>query len=180
MEGSIKHNSRAPAAAPEPNRNRASDNPGGMECQNCGVIFVGDESHSLCGVCVRKPEVQQRFYKTVAAPSQPVAPVVADGFDFRAHLQRQREWSERTFGPGARTAGVCDHIRKELIEVEADPTDPQEWVDVIILALDGAWRCGWSPEQIIAGIVAKQTKNEGRRWPDWRTAPQDKAIEHER
>jgi len=111
-------------------------------------------------------------------PSQPVTPVVADGFDFRAHLQRQREWSELTFGPGMRTAGVCDHIRKELCEVEADPSDMDEWIDVVILALDGAWRCGGSPEQIIAGIVAKQTKNEGRTWPDWRTMPADKAIEH--
>ena len=30
------------------------------------------------------------------------------------HLRRQREWSESTFGPGNRTQGVLDHIRKEL------------------------------------------------------------------
>jgi hypothetical protein len=101
-------------------------------------------------------------------------------FDFAAHLARQAAWSKKTFGPGARTAGVCDHIRKELLEVEADPLDLKEWVDVVILALDGAWRCGGTPEQIIAGIVAKQTKNEGRNWPDWRTADPTKAIEHER
>lgn len=65
-------------------------------------------------------------------PSQPVAPVVADGFDFSAHLQRQREWSEGTFGPGMRTAGVCDHIRKELCEVEADPS-------ATILPTPGKW-----------------------------------------
>ena len=101
-------------------------------------------------------------------------------FNIFAHLRHQREWSEKTFGPGKRTAGVCDHIRKELAEVEADPDDAQEWVDVIILALDGAWRAGLSPEQIIGGIIAKQSKNERRTWPDWRTAPTDKAIEHVR
>lgn len=101
-----------------------------------------------------------------------------EGFDIYAHLQRQREWSERTFGPGPRAAGVVDHIRKELREIEADPTDITEWVDVVILALDGAWRAGASPEQIVATIVAKQTKNEGRVWPDWRTADPNKAIEH--
>lgn len=102
------------------------------------------------------------------------------GFDMLAHLQRQREWSERTFGPGPRTQGVVDHIRKELLEVIADPSDFSEWIDVIILALDGAWRAGASPQEIISGIVAKQTKNEGRTWPDWRTADPNKAIEHDR
>lgn len=95
-----------------------------------------------------------------------------------AHLERQREWSERTFGPGNRTQGVLDHIRKELTEIEADPLDLSEWVDVLILAFDGAWRAGWQPQEIIDAIRAKQTKNEGRSWPDWRTAPPDTAIEH--
>ncbi len=104
----------------------------------------------------------------------------ATTFDFHVHLARQAAWSEKTFGPGARTKGVCDHIRKELLEIEADPSDLREWIDVVILGLDGAWRCGGTPEQIIAGIVAKQTKNEGRYWPDWRTADPDKAIEHDR
>lgn len=103
-------------------------------------------------------------------------------FDFAAHLQRQREWSERTFGPGPRTAGVIDHIRKELREIEAAPHDGEEWIDAVILALDGAWRSGLTPLQIIETMVGKQTKNEGRAWPDWRTVDPDKAtpIEHDR
>jgi hypothetical protein len=101
-------------------------------------------------------------------------------FDFHAHLVRQRAFSERTFGPGARTAGVLDHIRKELREIEEQPADLSEWIDVVILALDGAWRAGHSPEQIIQTLVAKQAKNEARTWPDWRTAPLDRAIEHDR
>ncbi|ODN72192.1 dATP/dGTP pyrophosphohydrolase domain-containing protein [Methylobrevis pamukkalensis] len=101
-------------------------------------------------------------------------------FDLIQHLHRQRAFSERTFGPGPRTAGVCDHIRKELAEIEADPADAKEWIDVILLALDGAWRAGLTPEGIAGGILAKQTINEGRTWPDWRTAPADKAIEHVR
>lgn len=97
-----------------------------------------------------------------------------------AHLTRQREWSRETFGPGPRTAGVCDHIRKELAEIEADPGDLREWVDVIILAFDGAWRTGAEPAEIIAAIKAKQARNEARTWPDWRTADPNKAIEHDR
>jgi hypothetical protein len=29
-------------------------------------------------------------------------------------------------------------------------------------------------------LVDKQDKNERRTWPDWRTAPADRAIEHNR
>lgn len=101
-------------------------------------------------------------------------------FDLVAHLRRQAEFSARTFGPGQRINGVCDHIRKELIEVEESGGDLYEWVDVIILGLDGAWRSGATPEQIATAIAAKQAKNEGRRWPDWRTADPGKAIEHDR
>ena len=104
----------------------------------------------------------------------------AGGFDLVAHLERQRDFSLKTFGPGPRTKGVVDHIRKELAEIEADPADIMEWVDVIILAFDGAWRAGWEPQAIVDAIVAKQTKNEARQWPDWRTADPDKAIEHVR
>lgn len=97
-----------------------------------------------------------------------------------AHLARQREWSMATFGPGTRLHGVLDHIRKELGEIEADPTDVGEWVDVIILAFDGAWRAGWEPQQIIDAITSKQARNEARTWPDWRTMSPDHAIEHDR
>lgn len=103
-----------------------------------------------------------------------------DDFNFHRHLYRQRSFSERTFGPGMRTQGVVDHIRKELVEVLASPQDLSEWIDVAILALDGAWRAGYTPEQIIAALVAKQDKNEARIWPDWRTASPDQAIEHVR
>jgi hypothetical protein len=103
-----------------------------------------------------------------------------NGFNFKAHLTRQRDWSTKTFGPGARALGIVDHIRKELREIDADPGDLKEWIDVVILALDGAWRSGANPQQIIDALVAKQDTNERRKWPDWRTASEDEAIEHDR
>lgn len=105
---------------------------------------------------------------------------IAPGAIDAAHLARQRAWSHKTFGPGTRLLGVLDHIRKELEEIEANPSDVEEWVDVIILAFDGAWRAGWEPQQIIDAIKAKQAKNEARTWPDWRTMSEDQAIEHTR
>ena len=101
-------------------------------------------------------------------------------FDLVDHLYRQRDFSQRTFGPGECTARVLDHIRKELGEIEAKPGDLSEWIDVVLLAFDGAWRAGFEPDQIAHALAAKQTKNESRTWPDWRTAEPGKAIEHVR
>jgi hypothetical protein len=98
--------------------------------------------------------------------------------DLIKHLERQREFSERTFGPGRRTAGITDHIKKELVEIHEAPDDLEEWIDVVMLALDGAWRCGYTSQQIAGKLSEKLTKNENREWPDWRCAVQGKAIEH--
>jgi hypothetical protein len=99
-------------------------------------------------------------------------------FDLEAHLRRQHEFSQRTFGPGQRTAGVVDHIRKELAEIEADPNDPVEFIDVVLLAFDGLNRLGLTPREITDLLDAKQGLNEARSWPDWREVAQDKAITH--
>jgi hypothetical protein len=96
------------------------------------------------------------------------------------HIQRQQAWSTRAFGPGARVGGILEHIGKEIEEVRAKPTDTEEWVDIVILALDGAWRSGATPAKIAAILQYKQTKNETRTWPDWRLGSEDKAIEHDR
>ncbi|MBL8753668.1 MAG: DUF550 domain-containing protein [Planctomycetes bacterium] len=118
--------------------------------------------------------------------------------DLVEHLRRQSQFSLRTFGPGTRTVGIADHIEKELREVrEAASTAANaelsgaldrshrddlltEWIDVAILAFDGAWRTGASPEEIVLALKAKQAKNEARKWPDWRSADPNRAIEHDR
>ncbi|MGL4525779.1 MAG: dATP/dGTP pyrophosphohydrolase domain-containing protein [Aestuariivirga sp.] len=111
--------------------------------------------------------------------------------DLKQHLTRQMAWSRANFGPGARTAGIIDHIERELFEVES-ATDSversKEWTDVAILALDGLTRELWAtfPEfdapriaELAVGMIeGKQGKNERRDWPDWRTADPNKAIEH--
>lgn len=117
-------------------------------------------------------------------------------------VKQQAEWSHRTFGPGTRTQGVLDHLRKEIAEAEKDPYDLSEWIDLAILAIDGAWRhaariesgeamlfsedeIGRSDYAAVAQLVVdtyvgKLAKNFARTWPDWRTMPADKAIEHDR
>ena len=111
--------------------------------------------------------------------------------DLKQHLIRQMAFSHATFGPGERREGVIDHIRKELVEVEQAHGDAAEWVDVVILALDGLTRrlaycnVGRTDPELMAEticnmIAQKQSRNEARTWPDWRTAPAGKAIEHDR
>lgn len=100
------------------------------------------------------------------------------------YIQRQKSFSEQTFGPGDRTIGVTKHVAKELNEIVDDynawkPT-LGEWVDVFILALEGMWRTGASPQEIVKAINAKMSKNERRRWPNWREKSADEPIEHVR
>jgi hypothetical protein len=99
-------------------------------------------------------------------------------FNLVEHLDRQKEWSFKTFGPKSNLQGLLQHILKELIEIEAKPDDIDEWIDVVILAFDGAWRQGYSSEDIARALFRKQYKNELRKWPDWRTVPEGQAIEH--
>ena len=53
-----------------------------------------------------------------------------------------------------------------------------KWIDVIILAIDGAWRSGHTSAEIIKALREKQAVNASRKWPDWKTAEPGKAIEH--
>lgn len=92
------------------------------------------------------------------------------------YLIDQREWSLKTFGPGTRTEGIVEHIRKELEEILKKPYDPLEWIDVLILALDGYWRHGHPPSMIMRHLREKQEINFKREWPKDRG--QGEPIEH--
>lgn len=114
--------------------------------------------------------------------------------DLVQHLARQMAFSKATFGPGPRTLGVLDHLSKEIEEVRESGGASEEWVDLVILSLDGLTRqlsfCNdpserCAPSLEIAAlacrmIASKQDRNENRTWPDWRTMSADKAIEHDR
>lgn len=89
-----------------------------------------------------------------------------------------RRWNLAAYGPGKRTEGTLDHIRKELVEIEKDPSDPIEWVDVILLALNGLMRLDYDGDAIIQFIRAKMAKNALRDWPDWTKQDPNKAITH--
>jgi hypothetical protein len=62
----------------------------------------------------------------------------------------------------------------------AKPKDLEEWIDIIILGMDSAWRAGYSPEQIAAALIRKQAKNERQEWLDPKTIQAGMPIEHVR
>ena len=94
----------------------------------------------------------------------------------------QRQWSDDTLGPGKRTAGVLAHIKKEVEEVAKKPTDLSEWIDLIILAIDGATRQGYTGTEVIRAYHAKMMENTLREWPPIPEGgfPEDMAVEHVR
>lgn len=96
--------------------------------------------------------------------------------DLEEWLTQQKEFSKATFGPGQRTTGLIKHIQKELGEIEANPNDLMEWIDVAILAFDGAWRAGYSPAVIAQAFALKLAINKSRKWPEPKS--EDEPIEH--
>ncbi|WP_444551114.1 dATP/dGTP pyrophosphohydrolase domain-containing protein [Brucella vulpis] len=119
-------------------------------------------------------ERAQASLRAISSPNH------ADADTLETYYARQIEWSKNTFGPALRTKGIIDHIKKELKEIEAEPHDLSEWIDVVILAMDGFWRHGGSVDDLMPRLLAKQQKNMARTWPDWRTMSEEQAIEHDR
>lgn len=96
----------------------------------------------------------------------------------KTYLELLRDWSYRTFGPGPRTHGILKHIKKEILEIEETPYELEEWVDIAMLALDGALRSGHPPAEIIKALHDKLLENKQRVWPNWREGDQNTPIEH--
>lgn len=97
------------------------------------------------------------------------------------YLRRHIEWGHAMFGSpadGRGPLGPLDHIKKEIVEIEEDPTDLKEWIDLIILGIDGFLRAGGKLTMLLPMLFEKQAKNALRNWPDWRKADPNKAIEH--
>lgn len=93
-------------------------------------------------------------------------------------IARQKTWALKTFGPGDHSQGLLKHIKKEVIEIMEDPSETEEWIDIIILAMEGAWRSGATPEEIAQLFGLKMSKNERRNWPAVENIDADIPIEH--
>ena len=100
--------------------------------------------------------------------------------NLEAFIKDTHDWSLKTHGPGDSTTRVVSHIIKELGEIMDDPDDIYEWIDVIILALNGASRRGFTPEHIVQALQDKMEINKKRDWPNYRLHPKDKPLEHDK
>lgn len=82
------------------------------------------------------------------------------------YCEGHENWSRAVFGaPMEHDAEkLLKHIGLELDEVRKAPHDLEEWVDIIILAIDGAWRSGHSAGEIERTLIRKQEKNKERVW----------------
>jgi hypothetical protein len=96
--------------------------------------------------------------------------------DLAKFFDAKAEWSRDTFGHGHRS-GVIAHIRSELDEIAACPSDLTEWIDVVLLAMDGAARSACADgASFVAALIEKQRLNERRTWPS--DVPPDAATHH--
>lgn len=100
------------------------------------------------------------------AEEKPVVPPTFrdPGVDLAGFFEDKFSWSKATFGLDLPIRGILAHLKKELEEVEAEPNDLEEWVDVLFLALDGAARSGHSGKALIVKMVEKHQKNLRREW----------------
>jgi hypothetical protein len=49
-------------------RDRPATSPGGMQCENCDEIFLGEEWHSYCAICQSWFDIGR---ETVSPPKEP-------------------------------------------------------------------------------------------------------------
>jgi len=78
-------------------------------------------------------------------------------------FQEMRNWSEITFGEDDGT-GTAKHLAKEALEAAENPKDIMEWADCLMLTTDGAYRAGYSLEQLLEAVVKKFEICKKRKW----------------
>lgn len=95
-------------------------------------------------------------------------------------IEDQARWSQKTFGSDDERGplGAIRHLRKEVDEIEANPDDPEEYADALLLLMDAGRRAGFSFATIVYEAAAKQTVNERRQWPAITSDNAEQPVEH--
>lgn len=98
------------------------------------------------------------------------------GFRSLQELQDvQAAWVADTF-PGITTKNKLDHLRKEIDEIESNPSDVAEYADAIMILTSAAHGEGISVEAITKAAWEKIEINKTRKWAQGR----DGVFEHKR
>jgi len=100
-------------------------------------------------------------------------------------MKQKWKWSIEQFGKGYSYDGLKDHILKEIAELDKEPYDLEEWIDMMFLVTDGAHRVvkmhypQLKPEEIVAVVrTAFQQKLKINRNRKWGKHIPGKAVEH--
>lgn len=83
--------------------------------------------------------------------------------DFIALGDSAWRWSRKTFGDRSALAPIR-HLKREVLEMEANPKDLEEYADGLLLILDASRRAGHSPAQLLKAAWVKLAKNRKRKW----------------
>ncbi len=71
---------------------------------------------------------------------------------------QQPNFSVSTFGPDSIYQKVLDIVRHELKEMDVNPSEMTEWLDLVLLSLDDAWLVNHSPEKIAQQLRARHDR----------------------
>ena len=145
-------------------------NPGDWMVLNEVLVMLSADADQA-GLVRQLDDTVKFWVWPLARDAGSVAPVGIDSL-----ADEKARWSLKTFGPGKRTRGLVEHIRRELDEILAKPDDLTEPVDVILLAMDLYARAGG--KSLMEDLRKKHNINTWRTWP----APEseDHPAEHDR
>lgn len=87
----------------------------------------------------------------------------------------QGEWADETFGGGRNPRPILNHLRREVDEAIADPFDPMEYADILLLLVDAARNAGITGDEMIDYAYRKLEINKSRKWG---SPNPDGSIEH--
>ena len=74
-------------------------------------------------------------------------------------------WANSQFGDRTGNPfGVLNHLHRELIELENNPTDVEEMADVMMLTIEIAAIMGWTMTDVFDATLMKLARNKKRTW----------------
>ena len=89
------------------------------------------------------------------------------------------DWSQDCFGldKDRGPQGPINHLMKECGEVLENPTDLEEYADLLFLVFDATRRAGFTYDGLVKAAFDKLAKNKSR---EWNKPTSDGVIEHVR
>lgn len=77
--------------------------------------------------------------------------------------KKQYKWSRETFGESSMESNI-DHLRDELAEIIENPTDIEEWADVMLLYMNALSFVDFTMDDVLEAVHKKYEKNNKRKW----------------